>query len=247
MRRALALLVLSLAFGAGVALAAVQEPEAPPPPIPTTTAETQTLPPPAPEAQTPAVGPVFDEPRYPAQPSRALGRVTRGRLVRGVQLPQEGPDHMTWDPVLKQVPNRPWRQWGTDRLVRVLLRVLREFRQAHPEAPRVLVGDLSRPHGGDFSARFGGLGHASHQNGLDVDVYYPRSDGLPLAAKRPDQVDRRLAAALVRRFAAASARYVFVGPALGLPRPRRIVQPLVHHNDHLHFRLQAGSVVGRRP
>ena len=45
------------------------------------------------------------------------------------------------------------------------------------------VGDLSRRHGGDFGPRFGYIGHASHQNGLDVDVYYPRADGRELAPR----------------------------------------------------------------
>jgi murein endopeptidase len=243
-RRGLALILLSAVFGAGVAFAAVREPDAPPLPGPPPALPGETALPPAPPP-TPAVGPPAGLPEYPAAPSRALGRPTRGRLVRGVQLPEAGPDHLTWDPVLKQSPSRPWRRWGTDRLVRVVLRVLREYREAHPDAPPVLVGDLSRPEGGDFSARFGGLGHASHQNGLDVDVYYPRRDRLPRAPRRPAQVDRRLASALVHRFAEASARYVFVGPSLGLPRPRRIVQPLVHHDDHLHFRLQAGALKRR--
>ncbi len=44
------------------------------------------------------------------------------------------------------------------------------------------IGDLSRPNGGVFDERFGGRGHASHQNGLDVDVYYPRRDGQELRA-----------------------------------------------------------------
>ena len=41
-----------------------------------------------------------------------------GKLRRGVQLPAEGPDWFTWDPVLKRSPDRGWRRWGTDRLVR---------------------------------------------------------------------------------------------------------------------------------
>jgi hypothetical protein len=33
---------------------------------------------------------------------------------------------------------------------------------------------------------------------------------------------------------------VFVGPSLGLRGPRRIVSPLVHHDNHLHVRLAPG-------
>jgi hypothetical protein len=174
---------------------------------------------------------------YP--PSRAVGLPFAGRLVRGVQLPAWGDDFITWDPALKRSPNRPWRRWGTDRLIRRLLTVLAAYHVAWPKAGPVLVGDLSRPHGGGFGARYGGLGHGSHQNGTDVDVYYPRRDGAPRAAWRPSQVDHAKAQWLVNAFARAGAKYVFVGPRLGLRRiNRRIVQPLVHHDDHLHFRLR---------
>ena len=66
-------------------------------------------------------------------------------------------------------------------------------RRARPDAPAgraasgasgepLLIGDLSRPRGGDFGRRFGPIGHASHQNGLDADVYFPRKDGKPARA-----------------------------------------------------------------
>ncbi len=82
-------------------------------------------------------------------------------------------------------------------------------RRAHPGAPRVLVGDLSRPRGGPFGPRFGGPGHVSHQNGLDVDVYYPRRDRLEAAPTRVAQIDRRLAQDLVDRFLAAGNHHQF--------------------------------------
>jgi murein endopeptidase len=170
-------------------------------------------------------------------PSRAVGAPWDGRLRRGVQLPAEGPDWFTWDPVLKLRPNREWRRWGTDRLVATVLTVLAEYRAAHPEAARVGVGDLSRRHGGVFDSRFGGLGHVSHQNGLDVDVYYPRADGRERRAYRPDLVDPGPAQELVDRFVAAGAQKVFVGPRLDLHGPRGVVVPLVHHDDHLHVRI----------
>ena len=167
-----------------------------------------------------------------------------GRLRHAVQLPAESFDFVTWDPVLKQTPNRGWRRWGTAKLVDTTELVLRAYRDAHPEAPRVLVGDLSRRHGGFFGARYGGLGHASHQNGLDVDIYYPRKDRRERAARRPDQVDRALAQELVNRFVLAGATKIFVGPHVRLSGPRSIVTPLVYHDDHLHVRL---SPRGREP
>ena len=165
-----------------------------------------------------------------------------GRLRHGVQLPAESFDFVTWDPVLKQTPNRGWRRWGTTKLVDTTQIVLRAYRDAHPDAPRVLIGDLSRRHGGFFGRRYGGLGHASHQNGLDVDVYYPRKDRLERAARRPEQVDRVLAQELVDRFVDAGAIKVYVGPHVRLSGRRNVVTPLVYHDDHLHVRLSPRRV-----
>ena len=171
--------------------------------------------------------------------SRAIGRPEAGRLLRGVKLPHEGRLFFTWDPIRKRSPNRPWRRYGTDRLVRVLLRVARRHAAAHPRAPRISIGDLSRPRGGDFGRRYGIVGHASHQNGLDADVYYPRRDERERAPRQIGHVDRRLAQDLVDRFVAAGAERVFVGPATGLRGPPGVVQVVPNHDDHLHVRLPA--------
>ena len=166
----------------------------------------------------------------PAPASRAIGKPWHGRLLNGVQLPARGPGFATWDPIRKRVGNRGWRRWGTAPLVATVERVLAAYARRHPSAPPVLVGDLSRPHGGDFGRRFGGLGHA----------YYPRLDRRAVRAARPSDVNRAAAQELVDAFTRAGAEYVFVGPSLDLRGPREIVQPLAHHDDHLHFRLQAG-------
>jgi murein endopeptidase len=181
---------------------------------------------PAPEAAQP------DAPR-----SIAVGVPWHGRLEHGVQLPAAGTDFITWDPILRASPNRESRRWGTDALVVLLDTVTRQFREAHPDVPPILIADLSRPNGGPFGPRYGGLGHDSHQNGLDADVMYPRRDRAPLAAARPAQVDRALAQDLVDRFRAAGAVKLFVGPHLHLHGPRGIVVPLVHHDDHVHVRI----------
>jgi murein endopeptidase len=188
---------------------------------------------PAPVVTTPAI-----DPAIAWRESRAIGEPYAGRLVAGVQLPAEGRDFWTYDWGLRVSPNRPWRRWGTDRLVRTLLDVLAAHRAAHPEAPRVGVADLSRPHGGRFGKNFGGLGHASHQNGLDVDVLYPRIDGLERRAWAPWLVDEALAQDLVDRFVDAGATQVFTGLRLHLRGPRKIVVKLVHHDDHMHVRVR---------
>jgi Penicillin-insensitive murein endopeptidase len=150
--------------------------------------------------------------------STSLGTASAGRLERGVVLPPWGADHVTWDPVRRRSPGRAWRRVGNDRLVRLVLAVAAAFRREHPDAPRLLVGDLSRPHGGDFGPRFGGLGHVSHENGLDADVYYPRRDRLERPPRQPAHVDLRLSQWLVDRFVAAGAERVFRGAEPAAPR-----------------------------
>ena len=169
--------------------------------------------------------------------SNAVGTHAAGRLERGVRLPSSGPGFFTWDPVLRRSPNRAWRRWGNDRLVRVVLGVLDGFARAHPNAPRVGIGDLSRPAGGDFGPRYGLPGHASHQNGLDADLYYPRLDRRERAPDDARDIDRALAQDLVDRFVAAGAEVVYVGPSLPLTGPAGIVVPLANHDNHLHARL----------
>jgi murein endopeptidase len=178
-----------------------------------------------------------EAPQPDAPRSVAVGKPWHGRLVDGVQLPEAGTDFITWDQVLHQSPNRGSRRWGTEALVVLLDRVTREYREAHPGVPPVLISDLSRPHGGPFGRNYGGLGHASHQNGLDADVMYPRRDGALRAADRPSEVDRTLAQDLVDRFRAAGAIKLFVGPHLHLHGPRSIVVALAHHDNHVHVRI----------
>jgi len=207
--------------------------QTPPPPVPTVTAM-----PPGPVPVPPPTAPApVAQPTAPTGPSRAIGQPWHGRLVNGVQLPEVSGDWLTWDPVLKQIPNRPERRWGTAKLIATIRRVLGSWHLAHPEMPQLLIGDLSRPHGGVFDERYGGLGHASHQNGLDADIYYPRADHRLLAAYKPDLIDRPLAQDLLDRFVAEGVQFVFIGTRTHLHGPRKVVQVIAHHNDHMHVRI----------
>jgi murein endopeptidase len=185
-----------------------------------------------------AIPPPAVDPPIAWRVSRAIGRPFAGRLVDGVQLPAEGRDFWTYDWGTRSSPNRPWRRWGTDRLVRLLLVVLADYRAEHPDAPRVGVADLSRTRGGNFGRQFGGLGHVSHQNGLDVDILYPRIDRVERRAYAPALVDDELSQEIVDRFVAAGAVSVFTGPRLSLRGPRRVVVKLAHHDDHMHVRIR---------
>ncbi|MEX2193653.1 MAG: penicillin-insensitive murein endopeptidase [Thermoleophilaceae bacterium] len=174
----------------------------------------------------------------PTKAPVAVGKPNDGRLMRGIRVPDEGPLFFTWDPVRERSPNRSWRRYGSARLLATVDAVLKEYHRRNPNAPRVAIGDLSRSRGGGFGRRFGGLGHASHQNGLDVDIYYPRKDRREREPTRVSQIDLRLAQDLVDLFVAEGARYVFVGPRTRLHGPPNVVQELVHHDDHLHVRVR---------
>jgi murein endopeptidase len=177
------------------------------------------------------------QPRVEWHDSVAVGAPSAGHLRDGVKLPAAGRHYFTWDPIRHSQPNRGWRRWGTDELIRTLLDVIRAYAHAHPNATRVGIGDLSRPHGGSFGPEFGGIGHATHQNGLDADVYYPLLDGSERAPLGASEIDPALSQELVDRFVRAGAVTVYVGPNTGLTGPPGVVVPLVNHDNHLHVRI----------
>ncbi|MGL6279485.1 MAG: penicillin-insensitive murein endopeptidase [Gaiella sp.] len=156
-----------------------------------------------------------------------------GSLAGGTQLPVIGPDWVTWNPVTDQRPNAPYRLFGHERTIRAIVSVLAAHRAAHPDAPQVVVGDISLRDGGPMNE------HRSHQNGLDVDVYYPRLDRALRPPFTTDQVDRVLAQDLLDRFLAAGARIVFVGYSTGLRGPAGVVVPYANHENHMHVRFAA--------
>jgi len=95
------------------------------------------------------------------EPSRSLpephGSYSRGCLSGGVALPETGPG---WQ-VMRLSRNR---NWGHPEMIAFI----RRLSQAALELgwPRLYVGDISQPRGGPMIG-----GHASHQIGLDVDIW----------------------------------------------------------------------------
>jgi murein endopeptidase len=99
------------------------------------------------------------------------------------------------------------------------------------------VGDFSLPTGGPFGREYGGPGHSSHQNGLDVDVYYPRIDQAETVVGTRFEANFVVSQELVERFVAAGAYRVFVGRRTPLRGPTPTVQRLALHENHLHVRF----------
>ena len=89
--------------------------------------------------------------------ARVIGSHAKGCLAGGTALPVDGPG---WQ-AMRLSRNR---NFGHPRLVALIERLAREARQ--DGWPGLLVGDLAQPRGGPMRT-----GHASHQIGLDVDIW----------------------------------------------------------------------------
>ncbi len=192
-----------------------------------------TGPPPVPEPPRPAPPaqpPLPIEARIQWRESVAHGTANAGWLERGVILPDQGPGFYTYYPYTQTPPNREDRRHGTARLVREIVELGRWWQATYPGAPRLGIGDLSRAGGGDFDL------HASHENGLDVDIRLPRADGSE-GQSNPSTYDRARTQAIVDRLVARGAEYVFYGPNLDVRGPGGIVMTWPNHDDHLHVRF----------
>jgi hypothetical protein len=183
----------------------------------------------APRTREKARAPVY--PKVHWHDAVSVGLPYDGHLIDGTQLPIDGPAWVTWDPVTDSVPNHPDRLYGNQHTIRTIIAVTEAYHAAHPDAPRVVIGDISRTDGGPMDE------HVSHQNGLDVDVYYPRRDRTLRAPTRTDQIDTALAQDLLNRFLAAGAQMIFVGFHAGLHGPSGIVIPYPNHEYHMHVRF----------
>jgi hypothetical protein len=172
-------------------------------------------------------------PPRPGCRSRSTGAASSGRLFCGKLLDASNELWATYNPVTGAYPNAAARRWGSDGMLSAIEAVTLAYWRRFRSAPRIVVGDISLRDGGPFGA------HASHQQGLDVDVYYPRrGGGRALAPRGPGEVDRRRAQWLVERFAAERAQVVYVGVRVGLRRSRSNIAYLGYgHETHFHVRL----------
>jgi penicillin-insensitive murein endopeptidase len=90
-------------------------------------------------------------------PTRSIGFYSKGCLAGGVALPVNGEN---WQ-VMRVSRNR---NWGHPALVEFIEQL--SERAARKGWPGLLIGDMSQPRGGPMLN-----GHASHQVGLDVDIW----------------------------------------------------------------------------
>lgn len=93
-----------------------------------------------------------------SQPSQSFGGYARGCQAGAEQLAETGP---TWQ-AMRLSRNRNWAQPKTLDFIRDLSRIA----ATQPGWEGLYIGDMSQPRGGPMLT-----GHASHQTGLDIDVW----------------------------------------------------------------------------
>lgn len=184
--------------------------------------------------------------------ARAIGFYSRGCLAGAKALPIDGP---YWQ-AMRLSRNR---NWGHPILIRYLERLANEAGRSG-DWPGLLVGDLAQPRGGPMLS-----GHASHQIGLDADIWLT-----PMPKQRLSREEREKLSAismlkkskltvdtkkwstkhfrLIRRAASyPEVARIFVHPGIKRALCRdekskrrawlRKVRPWYGHHYHFHIRL----------
>ena len=189
-------------------------------------------------------------------PSAPVGFYSKGCQAGAAQLPETGP---TWQ-AMRLSRNRNWAQPITVDFVQDLSR----FAATQPGWAGLYVGDMSQPRGGPMLT-----GHASHQTGLDADIWLKPAANLSLSRTErenisSDRMDRRDGAYInaswtpaheaIVRAAASDPRvdriFIFPGAKVAMCNSAtgdrswlNKVRPWYGHNYHFHVRLKcpAGS------
>src|SRR3954451_9347906 len=187
-----------------------------------------------------------------AMPSRVIGFYAKGCIAGAEALPIDGD---TWQ-VMRLSRNR---NWAHPQLVKLLERL---SANAHKDAgwPGILVGDMSQPRGGPMIT-----GHASHQVGLDADIWLTpmpkqklsrneREEMSAVMTVRGDRLDidphawRPPHLAVIRAAAREpSVERIFVNAAIKKALCREAkgdrswlskVRPMWGHDYHFHIRIK---------
>ena len=220
-------------------------PAAAPPPLTATLA-----------SQSPAKALFGAAPAGSTGPSRVYGSYAKGCVAGAVQLPETGP---TWQ-AMRLSRNRNWAHPTTVDFLQDLSRRAATL----PGWEGIYVGDMSQPRGGPMTS-----GHASHQSGLDADIWLRRTDRLNLSRQEREDISstslRRAEGAYTNdqwtrqhhelvRMAAQDPRvsriFLFPGAKVRMCEEEtgdrawlRKVRPWWGHHYHFHVRLScpAGS------
>lgn len=193
------------------------------------------------------------------QPTQSLGFYAKGCLAGGIAIPVDGP---AWQ-VIHLSRNR---RWGNPQMIALVERLARESK-AEDGWNGLMIGDISQPRGGPMLS-----GHASHQIGLDADIWLTpmpshtmsyderevvpkasvlRSDMLTVDSRKWTKAHERL---IVRAASYPQVERVFMHPGIKKKmcdtlkgRDRALLskmRPIYGHHYHFHIRMKcpAGSV-----
>ncbi|MEP9376927.1 penicillin-insensitive murein endopeptidase [Aquabacter sp. CN5-332] len=188
--------------------------------------------------------------------TRSIGFYSKGCIAGATALPVDGPGDV--GPLWQAMRLSRNRNWGHPALVAFIERFAAEVPKVS-SWPGILVGDMSQPRGGPMRT-----GHASHQVGLDADIWLTPSPGKELSRAdresksavmmvRPDRLDVNPAVftkdqvAVIRAAASDSqVERVFVNAAIKKALCRAAgddkgwlakVRPYWGHDTHMHVRL----------
>lgn len=115
---------------------------------------------------------LFGQAKKPApMEARAIGSYSRGCLAGAVPLPIDGP---AW----QEMRLSRNRNWGHPQLIALVEKFAKDA-QKLDGWPGLLVGDIAQPRGGPMIT-----GHASHQIGLDADIWLTPMPNYRLSAKQ---------------------------------------------------------------
>lgn len=179
-----------------------------------------------------------------------FGSYAKGCVAGAAQLPETGP---TWQ-AMRLSRNRNWAHPETVDYVQDLSRIAAQ----QPGWNGLYVGDLSQPRGGPMLS-----GHASHQLGLDADIWLRPADDLSLSVAERENISsislRRERGAFVNanwtpqheailKAAASDPRvariFIFPGAKVKLCENAtgdrswlRKIRPWFGHHYHFHVRL----------
>ncbi|ETD82803.1 penicillin-insensitive murein endopeptidase [Rhodobacter capsulatus] len=192
------------------------------------------------------------QPRPTQGASEPIGSYSRGCAAGLVALPESGP---TWQ-AMRLKRNR---NWGQPELV-AYLQDLSAFAATLPGWRGLYIGDLSQPRGGPMTG-----GHASHQIGLDADIWMLPATRLDLSQKQREKISSisirtedqtrvnrnwtpqhaallRAAASdprVDRVFVAAAAKLAMCATATRADTAwLQKIRPIYGHNEHFHVRLK---------
>ena len=189
-------------------------------------------------------------------PTIPVGGYARGCLAGAVQLPTDGP---TWQAMRLSRD----RRWGTPELVNYVQQLAQSAAQDGWRG--LLVGDMGAVRGGPMKS-----GHASHQIGLDVDLWF---EPMPAKTLSADERENKSASSVLKKGTRqvdpakfGEAQRMLLYRAAQLPGVARIfvapgikralcdinwrdrsflnrIRPWYGHDDHFHVRLScpAGS------